>query len=80
MFITFTDALGRVTIANMISVQGECLTYNDESQYRLIINTFMEMHYAKFPSAENLEAAFLKLRDAIIAKEPYVSLNSLQSN
>ena len=80
MYIAFTDDSGRVTFANMISVHGECLKSETQPQYRILINDGMKTHIAKFPSSENLEAAFLKLRDAIIAKEPYVSFSSLESN
>jgi len=80
MYIAFTDDFGRATITNIVSVHGECLKSEVQPQYRMLINDGKETHIAKFPSPENLEAAFLKLRDAIIAKEPYISFCTLESN
>ncbi len=78
MYISFNDHNGRATIAKMISINCECLKADSEPQYRMLINDGKETHIVIFPSAENLKSAAFKLRDAIIAKEPYISLCDLE--
>jgi len=79
MFIAFNDSRGRATIVNMLSVHCEQENSGSQPQYRMLINDCKETHIVFFPSAENLKTALFNLRDAIIAKDPFISFTNLES-